>query len=105
MIKSYKYTSPYNITSNILKLSIKIAKMIWLSIYNIKNNVSKNILIKRLDNSIGSILSKFIKLKNKLHLIDSIKISISTLKDYVSYTFTNTPPPPLNNVPKRGSSL
>jgi hypothetical protein len=48
---------------------------------------------------------QFIKLKNKLHLIDSIKISISALKDYVSYTFTNTPPPPLHNVPKRGSSL
>lgn len=50
-------------------------------------------------------MNKFIKLKNKLHLIDSIKISISALKDYVSYTFTNTPTPPLNNVPKRGSSL
>jgi len=30
---------------------------------------------------------------------------LSTFKDYVSYTFTNTPFPPLNNVPKRGSSL
>ncbi len=31
--------------------------------------------------------------------------TLSALKDYVSYTFTNTPTPPLNNVPKRGSSL
>jgi len=31
--------------------------------------------------------------------------TLSALKEYVSYTFTNTPPPPLNNVPKRGSSL
>ncbi len=33
------------------------------------------------------------------------RYNISTLKDYVSYTFINTPFPPLNNVPKRGSSL
>ncbi len=33
------------------------------------------------------------------------RCTLSALKDYVSYTFTNTPPPPLNNVPKRGSSL
>jgi len=28
----------------------------------------------------------------------TIQIFLSTLKDYVSYTFTNTPPPPLSNV-------
>ena len=39
-----------------------------------------------------------LNIENKLHLTDSIKILISTLKDYVSYTFTNTPPPPLSNV-------
>lgn len=30
---------------------------------------------------------------------------ISAFKVYASYTFINTPFPPLNNVPKRGSSL
>ena len=50
-------------------------------------------------------MSNFIKIQNKLLLVDSIKTSISALKDYVSYTFANTPFPPLNNVPKRGSSL
>ncbi len=50
-------------------------------------------------------MSKFIKTQNKQLLVDSIKTSISALKDYVSYTSTNTPFPPLNNVPKRGSSL
>lgn len=46
-----------------------------------------------------------LQIQNKLLLVDSIKTSISALKDYVSYTFANTPFPPLNNVPKRGSSL
>ena len=50
-------------------------------------------------------MSKFIKTQNKQLLVDSIKTSISALKDYVSYTSNNTPFPPLNNVPKRGSSL
>lgn len=50
-------------------------------------------------------MSDCIKNQKKLLLIDSIKITISALKDYVSYTFANTPFPPLNNVPKRGSSL
>ncbi|KLE08931.1 hypothetical protein AF79_07340 [Aliarcobacter butzleri L354] len=50
-------------------------------------------------------MSNCIKTQNKLLLVDSIKTSISALKDYVSYTFFNTPFPPLNNVPKRGSSL
>ena len=47
---------------------------------------------------------EFLQVQNKLLLVDSI-ISISVLTYYVSYTFTNTPFPPLNNVPKRGSSL
>ena len=46
-----------------------------------------------------------LQIQNKLLLVDSIKTSISALKDYVSYTFANTPFPPLNNVPKRGFSL
>ena len=49
--------------------------------------------------------NNFLQIQNKLLLVDSIKIFISALKDYVSYTFANTPFPPLNNVPKRGSSL
>ena len=48
---------------------------------------------------------EFLQVQKKLLLVDSIKIFISALKDYVSYTFANTPFPPLNNVPKRGSSL
>ena len=46
-----------------------------------------------------------LQIQNKLLLVDSIKTSISALKDYVSYTFANIPFPPLNNVPKRGFSL
>lgn len=48
-----------------------------------------------------------LQIQNKLLLVDSIKTSISALKDYVSYTFTNTPfpPPTFSYVPKRGSSL
>lgn len=34
----------------------------------------------------------------------STKKNISALKEYLGYTSTNTPPPPLNNVPKRGFS-
>ena len=70
---------------------------------------------------LGKITSKILKLSTQISeeltklqftgvekvklIVDSIKISISALKDYVSYTFANTPFPPLNNVPKRGSSL
>jgi hypothetical protein len=31
--------------------------------------------------------------------------SISQSKEYISYNLTNTPPPPLDNVPKRGFYL
>lgn len=50
-------------------------------------------------------MCNFIEIQNKLLLIDGVKTYISTFKDYVSYTSNNIPSPPLNNVPKRGSSL
>jgi hypothetical protein len=63
-------------------------------------------LTQRLDSSkMEQTCNNSLQIQNKLLLVDSIKITISALKDYVSYTLTNTPFPPLNNVPKRGSSL
>ncbi len=36
---------------------------------------------------------------------NSESLSLINLKDAIGYNLINTPPPPLNNVPKRGSSL
>ena len=73
------YTPPYKITSKILKLSTQISEELTKL--------------------------QFTGVEKVKLIVDSIKTSISALIDYVSYTFANTPFPPLNNVPKRGSSL
>ena len=72
-------TPPYKITSKILKLSTQISEELTKL--------------------------QFTGVEKVKLIVDSIKTSISALKEYVSYTFANTPFPPLKNVPKRGSSL
>lgn len=71
----------------------------------LKNKFFQNLLdSSKKCNFLIEVLKLITRLKPKTIGLVS-RCTLSTLKDYVSYTFTNTPHPPLNNVPTKGFSI